>query len=81
MTFKRRILHLLIAIDQFGWCVITLGRYDPDMTLSAVAWQWEMDGKRTWPRRAIDWLFSPLEADHCRVSYEYELRPRFNRAV
>lgn len=30
-----------------------------------------LEGKRGWQpaRKAIDWIFSPFEADHCRKSY------------
>jgi hypothetical protein len=66
---RQRLLFMLIALDQFLWCWLTLGRYHPDITLSAQAWQWELDGKRTWPRRLIDWLFWPIEKDHCRMAW------------
>lgn len=77
---KQRILFMLIALDQFVWCWITLGKYDPDFTLSAHAWVWELDGKRAWPRRLIDWLFAPIEAEHCRKSWVAEMRPRTPRS-
>jgi hypothetical protein len=66
---KQRILFMLIALDQFLWCWITLGKYHPDITLSAQAWQWQLDGKRTWPRKVIDFIFRPVEQDHCRASW------------
>ena len=36
---KRRILHLLIALDQLAWVVLTLGKGYPDETISADVWE------------------------------------------
>jgi uncharacterized membrane protein len=69
---RRRVLNLLIALDQFLFCWVSFGHYDPDETLSAASWRWELTGARRWPRRLIDWLFTPIEADHCRKSWEAE---------
>lgn len=71
---KHRIRNMAVAADQFVWNWATLGRYDPDMTLSAIAYEWSLLGKRHWPMRAIDWLFSPLESDHCRKAFFSERR-------
>ena len=63
-----RAKRILIALDQLvnalcnGW---------PDETLSSRAWRWEQNGKRNWPRRFIDGLFS-FDPNHCRESYESE---------
>ncbi len=73
---KRRILNLLIAIDQLAWVIITLGNGSPDETISAAAWRMEQQGKlvgRTL-RPLVDLLFRPLERDHCRKSFESEVR-------
>ena len=65
MTYGKSVL---IAIDQLvnallaGW---------PDETLSSRAWRWEKNGRRSWPRRAIDLIFF-MEKDHCRNSFESE---------
>ena len=64
----KRLKHILIAIDQLfntifnGW---------PDETLSARAYRWEKNGKRSWPRKLIDALFF-FDPDHWRESYESE---------
>lgn len=73
---KRRLLHLLIAIDQLAWVVLTLGNGSPDETISAAAWRMEQQGKLAGRilRPAIDALFWPLERDHCRLAFESELR-------
>lgn len=42
---KQRLLHLLIAIDQLAWVVLTLGRGKPDETISAASWRMEREGK------------------------------------
>lgn len=73
---KQRILHLLIAIDQLAWVLVTLGKGHPDETISAAAWRMEQQGKIAGKllRPLIDLLFRPLERDHCRRSFESELR-------
>jgi hypothetical protein len=73
---KRRVLHILIAIDQLLWVVFTLGAGHPDETISAAAWRMEQQGKLAGRilRPLIDALFRPLERDHCRLSFESEVR-------
>lgn len=72
---KRRLLNLLIAIDQLLWVVFTLGKGSPDETISAAAWRMEHQGKLAGRvlRPVIDAIFLPLERDHCRLSYESEI--------
>lgn len=71
---KRRLLNLLIALDQVLYVLVTLGHGSPDETLSAASWRWERAGK--WQgkvlRPFIDWLFSRAENNHCFNSYEAE---------
>lgn len=72
---RRRILNILIAIDQFVWVLITLGDGCPDETLSAAAWRMERQGKlfgRVF-RPVFDVLFYFLERDHCYRSYKSEI--------
>lgn len=73
---KRRILNILIALNQFVFSIITLGGSRPDETMSAAAWRLEQEGR--WQgkvfRPFIDFLFSPLETDHCYKAYLSELR-------
>ncbi len=42
---KRRILNLLIALDQFLFSLVTLGHASPDETISAWAWRAESMGR------------------------------------
>jgi hypothetical protein len=72
---KQRILNLLIAIDQLIYVIITLGRGCPDETMSSAAWRLEQSGKIQGKifRPLIDWLFW-FDPDHCRTSYESEVR-------
>ncbi|TCS94134.1 hypothetical protein EDC36_12056 [Tepidimonas ignava] len=76
MTIQQRILHILIALDQLAWVLLTLGRGHPDETISAAAWRMEQQGKLAGRilRPLIDALFWPLERDHCRLSFESEVR-------
>lgn len=71
---KRRVLNLLIALDQFLYVLLTFGHGSPDETLSAASWRWERAGK--WQGRLlrplIDALASPFESNHCWVSFEAE---------
>lgn len=34
---KKRILNLLIALDQLAWVIVTLGKGKPDETISAAS--------------------------------------------
>lgn len=71
---KRRILNLLIALDQLAWVLLTLGNGMPDETISAALYRMELQGK--WAGRlfrpVVDVLFLLLERDHCRLSWEAE---------
>lgn len=73
---KRRLLHLLIALDQLAWVVLTLGKGYPDETISAAAWRMEQRGKIAGCvlRPLVDLLFLPIERDHCQLSFESEVR-------
>lgn len=70
---KRRILNILVAIDQLAYVLLTLGYGNPDETMSSAAWRMEQKGRFFgFFRPVIDWLFSPLEKDHCRKAWEAE---------
>lgn len=76
MKLKRRILHLLIAVDQLVYVVITLGAGFPDETLSSAAYRLELRGApwgRFW-RPVIDWLLATIEQNHCQQAYNAERR-------
>ena len=71
---KRRILNLLIAIDQLIYVLLTLGNGDPDETLSAAAWRLEQKG------HPAGKIFRPIidavlwfDPEHCKTSYESEI--------
>ena len=73
---KRRVLNLLIALDQLAFVLLTLGAGHPDETLSAAAWRVEKAGK-PWGRifrPVIDFIFLPMERNHCYRSYISEQR-------
>lgn len=75
VSVGQRILHVLVAVDQLLYTLVTLGAGKPDETMSSAAWRGERQGRiagRVF-RPFIDWLFTPLERDHCRLSYEGEL--------
>lgn len=68
---KRRLKNFLLCLDQLLLCIVTFGNSDPRETCSSAAWRVERDGKFFgFFRPAIDWLFSWIEADHCRKSHE-----------
>lgn len=66
----RRLLNLMIAIDQLVYVVITLGKGKPDETLSAAAYRLESKGKLAGYifRPIIDKLFF-FHDDHCFNAY------------
>jgi hypothetical protein len=71
---RQRALHLAIALDQFVFCAVTLGKAWPGETASSAAWRSERAGR--WQGRIfrplIDTLFRPLERGHCRGAFENE---------
>ena len=73
---KKRILHILIALDQLAYVLLTLGKGYPDMTISAAAYRSSRNGNRFGKimHRLIDILFWPIEKDHCRESFLSEVR-------
>ena len=70
---KRRILNLLIAIDQLAWVILTLGNGMPDETISAALWRMESQGK--WAgklfRPVVDALFF-FDQNHCLSAWQSE---------
>lgn len=73
---KRRLTNLFIALDQFLFCLVTLGHSSPDETLCAAAWRWDVQGKPFgWLRRVLDTLFW-FDKDHCMNAYISELNSR-----
>lgn len=80
---KQRLFNLAIALDQFVFCVLTLGHSAPDETASAAAWRLEQEGRLAGRifRPLIDALARPFEQDHCRNAYHSEmLRAQLPRA-
>ena len=75
---RRRLLNLLIALDQLIYVLLTMGHGSPDETMSAAAYRlWLLDklaGRYFKP--AIDLLFLPMERDHCRHAYLSEMDRR-----
>lgn len=74
---KQRIFNLLIALDQFVFCLITLGHSRPDETISAWAWRSKCAGKLRGRVACglIDWVFW-FDPEHCKRSFESELQRR-----
>ena len=72
---QTRILHFLIAFDQFVFSIISLGGSYPDETISAACYRLEKDGRKAGKifRPLVDFLFLPIEKDHCYQSYLAEL--------
>lgn len=72
---SRRIFNVMLALDQFLFCVLTLGNADPDESASAAAWRTEQKGRLLGRlfRPIIDWLFIPWQVEHCRHAFEAEM--------
>ena len=73
MDLKRRALNLMISTDQFVFSLITLGRSDPDETMSSAAYRLEQEGRLQGKlfRPLIDKLFW-FDPEHCKKSWEAE---------
>lgn len=73
---KTRLLNILTALDQLLWVCLTLGKGFPDETISAGVYRLEQKGRISGRilRPIIDLLFRPLQREHCRLSFEAELR-------
>lgn len=74
---KRRLLNILISLDQTLIVLLTLGHANPDWTISASAWRWEREGRpllRYW-RPVIDAAFW-FDRDHCYESWRSEVERR-----
>jgi hypothetical protein len=67
---KKRIYHILIAIDQLIWVFITLGAGYPDETISSAMYRYEKKGKTIGKimRPLIDAIFF-WHDQHCRKAY------------
>lgn len=66
-----RLKNLVIAADQFLFCLGTLGHNSPDETLSAAAWRWDQAGKPIGKvlRPLVDFALEWLEYEHCKLSW------------
>jgi hypothetical protein len=74
---RQRILNILVSLDCFIYVLFTLGVGWPGETISSAAYRAELHGKFfRHARPVIDWLFSGLEKDHCRLAYEYAVGKR-----
>ena len=71
LELRARVLIFLIAIGYLCLVLITLGNCARGETISASAWRQEQAGKLQGliARPVIDWLFTWIECDHCRVSW------------
>lgn len=78
----KRLLNLLIALDQLAYVILTLGKGNPDETCSSAAWRMEQDDKFFgFFRPIIDCIFF-WDDNHCKESYENELLKKdFMRGV
>ena len=72
---KRYALNLLIALDQLANVIL---RGAPDETLSSRAHRLRVKGQPVWgwTANAIDWLFYPIQRDHCEIAYQREWQRR-----
>lgn len=69
----RRVLNLLIALDQLAWVILTLGNGLPDETISAALWRMETQGKLAGRlfRPIVDALFF-FDKHHCLKAWQAE---------
>lgn len=71
LEIRQRFLILAIAVDHLVLAVATLGNCARGETISASAWRQEQAGRihGKLARPVIDWLFTPVERDHCELSW------------
>lgn len=71
---RRRILSLVVSLDIFVLALTTLGDSRRNETISACLWSMDQDGRLLGRlfRPAVDLLLSPLESNHCFVSWLVE---------
>jgi len=71
LEIRQRILIALIAIDHLALALLTLGNCMRGETISASAWRQEQAGRLQGRifRPLIDFIFWPIEKDHCSQSW------------
>jgi len=76
MNIVKRILMMAYLWDSALLGMLTLGNCKVAETISSVAWDLEVSGKRLGKvlRPTIDFLFRPLERDHCQKAYQTYLK-------
>lgn len=71
---KRRILNVLIAADSFLLVLLTFGKAWPGETFSSAAYRAELQGGYfRHARPVIDWMFSPLQTNHCFEAWRFAI--------
>lgn len=72
MIVRQRILNILVALDSFLLSLLTLGKAWPGETISSAAYRAEIHKQFFGRARPlIDWMFAPLESNHCFKSWYY----------
>ena len=67
-----RLKRILIPLDA-TFAAIVFAKAKPYQTVSSLCWEWEQKGRRKWPRKIVDGLFSLAgDKEHCRMSWENE---------
>lgn len=71
---KTRVLRILTAADHFVFAVITLGNCRPYEMISSALWAMEQNGRFLGRvlRPAVDFMFSPVQSDHCMQSWLWQ---------
>ena len=70
----QRVINILIALDQFLFCLVTLGSSAPDETASSAAYRLELQGRL--PGKVFRPLIDKImffDPDHCRKAYRAEI--------
>ena len=75
---KRRLLNILISLDQFALSLLTFGWAYPDETISSFLYRLENSGTSTvntlagYGRKTVDFITSPIEKQHCFKAFKSE---------
>lgn len=74
---RRRLLNLLIALDQLVYVLLTLGHGSPDETISSRCWRYRDEQPYRALRKLVDTAFALAgESDHCENAFRSELSKR-----
>ena len=62
---KRRLINIIIGLDQFCQVLVYLGNYTPDETISGVIGRKIKTNKANIVEKTICWFLRKIQSKHC----------------